>query len=55
MKKKYKLLKYHGAIGVVIWDRKHRRPVATIAPRDSQRETEKLAKICWKALNRANI
>jgi hypothetical protein len=51
-KKKFKLLKYNSAIGVVIWDRKNRRPIATIPPRDKQRETEKIAKICWKALNK---
>jgi hypothetical protein len=53
-KKKFKLLDYNGAIGVIIWDRKHRRPIATIPPRDTERETEKIAKICWKALN-ANL
>jgi len=53
-KKKFKLLDYHGAVGVIIWDRRHRRPIATIPPRDTERETVKIAKICWKALN-ANL
>ena len=53
-KKKFKLLDYHGAVGVIIWDRKHRRPVVTIPPRDTERETVKIAKICYKALN-ANL
>lgn len=54
-KKKFKLLEYHGAVGCIIWDRKQRRPIATIHPRDTQKETEKLAKICWKALLDADI
>ena len=50
-KKKFKVLDYNAATGCMIWDRKNHRPAVQIPARDTQKETEKFAKICCEALN----